>query len=83
MSGRTFLERTFLERTFRANVSCGSLWGIMSWNRTGSTLMQSSGEFRLTEPLSTALVEAALRGDKSGVFRLIGQGSWVEQRDAM
>tara|TARA_B100000795_G_scaffold242879_1_gene206412 strand:+ start:64 stop:354 length:291 start_codon:yes stop_codon:yes gene_type:complete len=55
----------------------------MSWNRTGSTLMQSSGEFRLTEPLSTALVEAALRGDKSGVFRLIGQGSWVEQRDSM
>ena len=45
--------------------------------------MQSSGEFRLTEPLSTALVEAALRGDKSGVFRLIGQGSWVEQRDSM
>ena len=53
----------------------------MSWNRTGSTLMQASGEFTLAEPLSTALVEAAIRGDKSGVFRLIGQGSWIEQPD--
>ena len=55
----------------------------MSWNRTGGTLMQSSGEFRLSEPRSTALIEAATRGDRSGVFILIGQGSWVEQCDAM
>ena len=45
--------------------------------------MQSSGEFRLSEPRSTALIEAATRGDRSGVFILIGQGSWVEQCDAM
>ena len=55
----------------------------MSWNRTGGTLMQSSGEFRLSEPRSTALIEAATRADRSGVFILIGQGSWVEQCDAM
>jgi len=55
----------------------------MSWNRTGGTLMQSSGEFRLSEPRSTALIEAATRGDRSGVFILIDQGSWVEQCDAM
>ena len=55
----------------------------MSWNRTGGTLMQSSGEFRLSEPRSTALIEAATRGDRSGVFILIGQGSWVEQCYAM
>lgn len=55
----------------------------MSWNRTGGTLMQSSGEFRLSEPRSTALIEAATRGDRSGVFILIGQGSWVEQCDTM
>ena len=54
----------------------------MAWNRTGSTLMQATGEYRLSEPLSTALVEAARRGDKSDVFKLIYQGSWVEQRDA-
>ena len=57
----------------------------MSWNRTGSTLgeLAFSAEIQLVKPIPGALVEAARKGDNPSVKRLVHQGAWLEERDAI